>query len=130
MRSGWLQYISRPCRNCKMVMLRSGNLGLKMGVSRAAHTQCAYNVIWKYPLPPPPPPIQSISRRLAAGDSFLSVPSMLKPMQNDVKCLILNYMAIISENSRELRTPPVPFCGNILRVIILIMSLIQTHYYR
>ena len=31
-------------------MLRIGNLGLKMGVSRAAHTQ--YAIIWKYPPPP------------------------------------------------------------------------------
>ena len=29
-----------------------GNLGLKIGVSRAAHTQYAY--IWQYPPPPPP----------------------------------------------------------------------------
>ena len=33
-----------------MIMLRNGNLGLKMGVSRAAHTQ--YANIWKYPPPP------------------------------------------------------------------------------
>ena len=31
-------------------MLRTGNLGLKIGVSRGAHTQYAY--IWKYPPPP------------------------------------------------------------------------------
>ena len=36
-------------------MLRNGNSGLKMGVSRTAHTQYAY--IWKYP-PPPPPRLQ------------------------------------------------------------------------
>ena len=31
-------------------MLRIKNLGMKMGVSRTAHTQYAY--IWKYPPPP------------------------------------------------------------------------------
>ena len=36
---------------CENDMFRIGNLGLKMGVSRAAHTQYAY--IWKYPPPPP-----------------------------------------------------------------------------
>ena len=36
---------------CENYMLRNGNSGLKMGVSRAAHTQYAY--IWKYPPPPP-----------------------------------------------------------------------------
>ena len=34
----------------KMIMLRSRNLGLKMGVSHAAHTQYAY--IWRCPPPP------------------------------------------------------------------------------
>ena len=38
---------------CENDMLRNGNSGLKMGVSRAAHTQYAYN--WKYPPPPPLP---------------------------------------------------------------------------
>ena len=38
---------------CENDMLRNGNSGLKMGVSRAAHTQYAY--IWKYPPPPPHP---------------------------------------------------------------------------
>ena len=37
---------------CENDMLRNGTSGLKMGVSRAAHTQYAY--IWKYPPPPPP----------------------------------------------------------------------------
>ena len=36
---------------CENDMLRNGNSGLKMGVSRAAHTQYAY--IWKYSPPPP-----------------------------------------------------------------------------
>ena len=34
---------------CENYMLRNGNSGLKMGASRAAHTQYAY----KYPPPPP-----------------------------------------------------------------------------
>ena len=34
---------------CENDMLRNGNSGLKMGVSRAAHTQ--YACIWKYPPP-------------------------------------------------------------------------------
>ena len=38
-------------------MLRIGNLGLKMGVSRAAHTQYAYI----YGSTPPPPPSTSHS---------------------------------------------------------------------
>ena len=56
---------AKSAKKCKMVMLRNGlflviyenymlqngNSGLKMGVSRAAHTQYAY--IWKYPPPPP-----------------------------------------------------------------------------
>ena len=37
---------------CENDMLRNGNSGLKMGVSRAEHTQYAY-IIWKYPPPPP-----------------------------------------------------------------------------
>ena len=59
---------AKSAKKCKMVMLRNrflgnlwkwymirnGNSGLKMGVSRAAHTQYAY--LWKYPPPPPPPP--------------------------------------------------------------------------
>ena len=36
---------------CENYMLRYENLGLKMGISRAAHTRYAY--IWKYPPPPP-----------------------------------------------------------------------------
>ena len=36
---------------CENDLLRNGNSGLKMGVSRAAHTQYAY--ICKYPPPPP-----------------------------------------------------------------------------
>ena len=35
---------------CENNMLRNGNSGLKMGVSRAAHTQYAY--VWKNPPPP------------------------------------------------------------------------------
>ena len=34
-------------------MLRNGNLGLKMGVSRVAHNYTKYAYIWKYPPPPP-----------------------------------------------------------------------------
>ena len=37
---------------CENYMLRNGNLGLKVEVSRAAHTQ--YADIWKYPPPPSP----------------------------------------------------------------------------
>ena len=42
-----------PVLICENDMLQNGNSGLKMGVSRVAHTQYAY--IWKHPLPPPPP---------------------------------------------------------------------------
>ena len=35
----------------KMICSGSGKLGLKMGVSKMAHTQYAH--IWKYPPPPP-----------------------------------------------------------------------------
>ena len=40
---------------CENDMHRTGNLGLKMGVSRAAHTQYHMH-IWNYPPPPPRSP--------------------------------------------------------------------------
>ena len=56
-------------------MLRIGNLGLKMGVSRAAHTQYAY--IWKYP--PPPPRVQRY-KTLSNSSSILLTYEMFSEM--------------------------------------------------
>ena len=44
---------------CENYMLRNGNSGLKMGVSRAAHTQYAYIM----EVPPPPPRLISFINR-------------------------------------------------------------------
>ena len=41
---------------CENDMLRNGNSGLKMGVSRAVHTQYAYKKSYGSPKYPPPPP--------------------------------------------------------------------------
>ena len=80
----------------KMVMLRNGFLGnllkwyarngnswLKMGVLFAAHTQYAYNVIWKYP----PPGFIALFALLTRGDdSVVTAPPALSHL-NSSDCI-------------------------------------------
>ena len=56
------------CHLWKWYMLWSGNLELKMRVSRVAHTQCAH--IWK--CPPPPPRARNL-HRMAQKESNIIV---------------------------------------------------------
>ena len=60
-------------------MLRNGNLGLKIWVSRAAHTQYAY--IWKYP-----PPWEKISSRTWKKSSTADMTSWLVQYCFPAKC--------------------------------------------
>ena len=56
---------------CENDMLRSGNLGLKMGVSRVAHTQ--YAIYGSAPPPPPPKGIFHATNLHGVGSSSRSL---------------------------------------------------------
>ena len=54
-------------------MLRNGNLGLKMGVSRAAHTQYAHNYMEVVPREPQPRTVRiAVLAGCATGQGTLS----------------------------------------------------------
>ena len=84
---------------CENDMRRNENLGLKKGVSRAAHTQYAY--IWKYPPPPPRAPLPQNQGVRETGSSCYNVhitwtkrATLVIYLMKQNECFILFYFII------------------------------------